>query len=93
MLSMCTPGYGPVFSTITPQWLKLVTCRFFDPASGSVLMGGIFTIRFALGQNSDHFPFRDLQQEEHGFFPHDALKINIIHLEDKNKGSNIDAAI
>lgn len=56
-------------------------------------MGEIFTIRFALGQNSDHFPFRDLQQEEHGFFPHDALKINTIHLEDKNKGNNIDAAI
>lgn len=33
MLSMCTPGYDPVFSTMTPQWLKSGICRgfFFCP--------------------------------------------------------------
>lgn len=55
---------------------------------GSVLTVEIFTIRFALGQNGDHFPFWDLQQEEHSFLPHNALKINIIHLKDKNKEQN-----
>lgn len=60
--------------------VKWINSKFTMITSGSVFKQKIFTIRFALGQNGDHFPFRDLQQEEDSFFPHDALKINVIHL-------------
>lgn len=46
---------------------------------------GGFTIRSALCQDGDHFPFRDLQQEEHRFLSHHPLEVHIVHLGDTNK--------